>query len=182
MVYCRSTGCEVGPTINQLSDTILESLARQTWDVSLTLFCCWASVVDPTANQRWADVACFLGIYVTCPGCRKRYRHISMSNLLKFSKLKRLGGMTPIHSFHDHARRHIPIQTLGPIHIRLAYMISFFFNFRLKNTHFLSIFIRMQGKSRTYYVYTWRMVKCKHSIGPYIDAVGLALGRQVAAD
>ena len=38
-------------------------LSQQTWNVGPTLVYCWATVydVDPTVNQRWANVSCLLG-------------------------------------------------------------------------------------------------------------------------
>ena len=33
-------------------------------------------------------------------------------------------------------------------------------------------------ETQTNYLYTWRTIKCFHSIGPHADGIGPALGRQ----
>ena len=43
---------------------------------------------------------------------------------------------------------------------------------------FLSIFIKIRGNHKHLMCTPEGLVRCKHIIGPYVDAVGLALGRQ----
>ena len=77
-------------------------------------------------------------------------------------------------SWDDTNLGHVVYEAVYPAHPDFIFLFKF--------VRFLKIFFinidKNSGKTQTYYVYTWRIIECKYSIGPYIDAVGLLLSRQ----